>query len=61
MLMSQAEYDKNLKGFEITGCAIRSKDIFYFVAVEEILDRALPDSDLTTRVIPYFFQKTENR
>jgi hypothetical protein len=54
MLMKQSEYDNHLKGFRITSCAIRSKDAFYFVAVSDGPNHARPDSDLTTRVIPFF-------
>ncbi|MCG7392485.1 hypothetical protein MHY87_06165 [Microvirga sp. ACRRW] len=61
MLMNQAEYDKHLKGFRITGCAIRSRDAFYFVAIADSPNRARPESDLTTRVIPYFFEEIEKR
>lgn len=59
MLMNQAEYDKHLKGFEITGCAIRSKDIFYFVALSDYdLKDSLPeDSERTFRVIPFFLKE----
>jgi hypothetical protein len=57
MLIDRADYERCLKGFRITGCSIRSRDIFYFVAVERSHNRPRPEDDLITRIIPYFFTK----
>lgn len=54
-MMSPQNYAQFLKGFRITGCSIRSKDIFYFTVIEDTPDRyVFFEENLKTRLVIYF-------
>lgn len=61
-MISQADYEKCLKGFRIIDCVVRNRDIFYFTAVENYesddeMDEGPLESELRHRVIVYFSRK----
>lgn len=58
-MLSKDEYSKNLGGYNIVGCTVRSKDAFIFVAQEDYTKwpnwNGTPpdDDDLHQRVVPF--------
>lgn len=59
MLIDLGDYRRCFLGFTITDCVIRSRDIFYFVAVEEYdtEDVPPPDAERLTHVVVYFAKR----
>ncbi len=59
MLLDLANYKRNVEGFTLTDCAVRTRDTFYFVMLSEYDPSEPPpaDVDRTTRVNVCFVQK----
>jgi hypothetical protein len=59
-MITEEEYAKTLKGYNIVGCAVRSKDGFVFVAQEDYTKwpgwngEPPDDGDLHQRVVPFW-------
>ncbi|WP_224368425.1 hypothetical protein [Hyalangium versicolor] len=53
MLISKDDYERCLRGFTVTDCAVRSRSIFYLVAVSEDPsgDEPIADAERSTRVL----------
>ena len=67
MPIQKIEYQDKFKGYQIIDCVVRSKDIFYFVLIEDYTqwphwagDEAPDDTDLKTRVITHFLDEPKN-
>ncbi|MCY7387108.1 MAG: hypothetical protein LH481_03440, partial [Burkholderiales bacterium] len=63
-MISLAEYKKHFLGFNVLGCAVRSRDMFGFVVQEDYTQssgckgRDPPEeSDLKKRMIPFIRSK----
>lgn len=56
MLIDKANYKRCFSGFTLTGCAVRSREIFYFITLSED-DSDGPDCDRLTRVNVCFAAK----
>lgn len=59
MLLDTANYERCFKGFSLTDCAVRSRDVFYFVVVSDYdtADIPPPDAERMSRVVVCFASK----
>ncbi|MEO7591524.1 MAG: hypothetical protein ABI134_09955, partial [Byssovorax sp.] len=67
-MISLDEFKRYFLGFNVLGCAVRSRDIFYFAAQEDYTERPdwqggepPEDEDLAKRLVPFFRSKSEGR
>ncbi|HEX5746720.1 MAG TPA: hypothetical protein VFZ09_10770 [Archangium sp.] len=63
MLINQSDYERCFGGFTIIDCAIRNRNIFYFVTLSDYDEDQRPpaDEDRTTRVVVYFAERPANK
>ncbi|KFE67601.1 hypothetical protein [Hyalangium minutum] len=59
MLIDKNDYEECLRGFTVTDCAVRSRTMFYLVAMSDPGSEGPPppETELVTRVISYFAHK----
>lgn len=63
MLVNKSEYIKNFFGYTISGCVVRNKNIFYFVAIDENSDASpsIEQNLIEKRVIAFLRGFEENK
>ncbi|AQW29079.1 hypothetical protein ACKZDW_10575 [Ralstonia syzygii subsp. celebesensis] len=60
-LLNLEQYEQHFRGFGLRDCAVRSRDIYYFVLFQDWPDdKPRPfDEELETRLVPMFRAKDE--